>query len=180
MSEAATGSAVKDAPEKGRPTPAVRRRRLSRRAQQALLSAHIVMSVGLLGDAAGYLAVAIRTSTIEDAALIHDSVKTLNMFSLLFGIPLSFGALLSGLALGLTSRWGVFRYPWTTTKLALVLLVMLIGGFVIGPASSRLLNGRGDTTGWLIAAAAVDVAALTVATVLGVVKPGRPFRRTSR
>jgi hypothetical protein len=40
------------------------------------------------------------------------------MFSLVFGIPLSFGALLTGLALGLGTRWGVFTYPWVVGKLA--------------------------------------------------------------
>jgi hypothetical protein len=34
------------------------------------------------------------------------------MFSFVFGIPLSFATLITGVALGLTSSWGV-RYPWT-------------------------------------------------------------------
>ncbi len=67
--------------------------------------------MALLGDSAGFLAVAIRTSTLDDPALIHDSAKTLSMFSLVFGIPLSFGALLTGITLGLFTRWGVFKYP---------------------------------------------------------------------
>jgi Predicted integral membrane protein (DUF2269) len=158
--------------------PAVRRR-LPLGARHALLTAHIVMSVGLLGDSAGYLAVAIRASTIDDPALVHDAVKTLNMFSLVFGIPLSFGALLTGLALGLGTRWGVFKYPWVVAKLALV-SVLLVGGLVIAPASSQMLDGDADTTGRLIAAAGYDVTALTLATALGVFKPGRRFRRTAR
>ena len=145
--------------------------------RNALLTAHIVFSVGLLGDAAGFLAVAIRTSTLDDPALAHDSVKTLNMFSLVFGIPLSFAALLTGVVLGIGTRWGVFRYPWVTIKLALVITVLLVGAFVISPASSKMLDGQGDTTGRLIAAATYDVLALTAATSLGVFKPGRPFRR---
>lgn len=145
--------------------------------RHALLTAHIVVSVGLLGDSAGYLAVAIRTSTLDDPALVRDSLRTLNMFSLVFGIPLSFAALLTGIALGIGTRWGVFRYPWVTIKLALIVTVLLIGALVISPASSQMLDGEGDTTGRLIAAAAYDVVALTAATALGVFKPGRPFRR---
>lgn len=159
--------------------PAVRRR-LPLGARHALVTTHIVMSVGLLGDSAGYLAVAIRTSTIDDPALVHDAVKTLNMFSLVFGIPLSFGALLTGLALGLGTRWGVFKYPWVVAKLALIVSVLLVGGLVIAPASTQMLDGDADTTGRLIAAASYDVTALTLATALGVFKPGTPFRRTSR
>ena len=142
-----------------------------------MLTAHIVFSVGLLGDSAGYLAVAIRTSTLDDPVLVHDSLHTLNMFSVVLGIPLTIGALLTGLALGFGTRWGVFKYPWVTAKLVLVVSVLLVGAFVISPASEQMLDGDGDTTGRLIAAASYDVAALVLATVLSVFKPGKPFRR---
>ena len=133
----------------------------------------------MLGDAAGYLAVAVRTSTIDDPALVHDSAKTLNMFSLVFGIPLSFGALLTGLALGLGTRWGVFRYPWVVAKLALIVSVILVGAFVIGPAAANWSTAP-IPTGRLIAGAGYDVAALTIATSLSVFKPGRASRGDSR
>jgi Predicted integral membrane protein (DUF2269) len=159
--------------------PRPSRRRLSSRGLKALLTAHIVFSVALLGDSAGFLAVAIRTSTLDDPALIHDSAKTLSMFSLVFGIPLSFGALLTGIALGLFTRWGVFKYPWVTAKLLIIVSVMVVGGVVIGPALNDVLDGDADATNRLIAAAAYDVAVLTIATVLGVFKPGRRIRRRS-
>jgi hypothetical protein len=152
------------------------RRRFPLRLRHAVLTAHIVFSVALLGDSAGFLAVAIRTSTLDDPALVRDSVKTLNMFSLVFGIPLSFAALLTGIALGLGTRWGLFRYPWVVIKLGLIVVVLLVGGFVISPASAQMLDGDGDATGRLIAGAAIDVVALTAATALGVFKPGRAFR----
>ena len=150
--------------------------RLAPNARRALLTAHIAMSVGLLGDSAGYLAVAVRVSAVDDPAVAHGLVQTLNMFSLVFGIPLSFGALLTGLALGLGTKWGVFRYPWAMTKLGLIVTVLLVGTFVIGPASNQMLQGGGDTTPRLIAAAAYDVVVLTVAVALGVYKPGRRVR----
>ena len=87
-----------------------------------------MMSVGLLGDSAGFLAVAIRAARTDDPVLAIELVKVLNMFSLVFGIPLSVGAILSGLALGLGSKWGVFRYPWVAAKLALIVSVMIVGG----------------------------------------------------
>lgn len=174
-----TTTKLDSSPQAGDETRAgrVRQRRLSRLARNALLTGHIVFSVALLGDSAGYLAVAIRMSTIDDPVLVHDSIKTLNMFSLVFGIPLSFAALLTGIALGIGTTWGVFRYPWVVTKLVLIVTVLLVGAFVLGPASSQMLDGDGDTTGRLIAGATYDVVALTVATGLGVFKPGRPFRR---
>ena len=137
-----------------------------------------MMSVGLLGDSAGFLAVAIRAARTDDPVLAIELVKVLNMFSLVFGIPLSVGAILSGLALGLGSKWGVFRYPWVAAKLALIVSVMIVGGLAIGPAQDVMLAGSRDTSQQLIAAASYDVLALSLATGLSIFKPGRPFRRT--
>ena len=145
------------------------------RVRHAVLTAHIMMSVGLLGDSAGFLAVAIRAATTQDSAAVVEQIRVLRMFAFVFGIPLSFAALLSGIALGLGTRWGVFRYPWVVTKLALIVSVMAVGGLVINPALAIALAG-GDGTARLIAAAAYDVLALGLATGLSVFKPGAPFR----
>jgi hypothetical protein len=118
------------------------------------------MSVGLLGDSAGFLAIAIRAARTADPAAILEQIKVLVMFSVVFGIPLSFAALLTGLALGLGTRWGVFRYPWVTIKLALIISVMVVGGLIINPAQTMMLAGSGDATPQLIAAGAYDVIAL--------------------
>ncbi len=157
--------------------PAVRRWRLRRRSRNTLLTIHIIVSVGLLGDSAGFLAVAIRRSLSNDPALVESSHELLGMFALYFGIPLSILALLTGAALGVFTRWGVFRYPWVTAKLALNLSVILVGAIVLRPVMDD--DARvGDTA--LIAGAAYDIAVLTFAAALSVFKPGRPFRRVRR
>lgn len=147
---------------------------LGRRSRNALLTAHIVVSVGLLGDSAGFLAVAIRRAVSDDAALVESSHDILGMFALFFGIPLSFLALITGAALGIGTRWGVFRYPWVIAKLALIVSVIVVGATVLRPVleSDAKLN---DTA--LIIGASYDVAALSLATALAVFKPGRPLRR---
>jgi hypothetical protein len=146
---------------------------LPRGAERALLTFHIVVSVGLLGDSAGFLAVAIRGATTADPELARSSYELLSLFSVAFGIPLSFAALLSGLALGLGTKWGVLRYPWTVTKLLLIASVILAGALVIGPALNEAPGGSSGADTRLIAASAYDVLALALATGLGVYKPGR-------
>jgi hypothetical protein len=152
------------------------RRVLPHRLRQTLLTLHIIVSVGLLGDSAGFLAVAIRASQATDPESIVELVKVLKMFSVVFGIPLSVAALITGVALGLGTKWGVFRYPWVVAKLLLVVSVMVVGGVVIGPALTAMLAGGRDATAQLVAAGAYDVAALSLATVLSVFKPGGRFR----
>ena len=65
-------------------------------------------------------------------------------------------------------------------KLALIVVVLLVGSFIISPASAQMLDGDGDTTGRLIVGAVIDVVALTAATAFGVFKPGRAFRDSRR
>jgi uncharacterized membrane protein len=155
---------------RGRP-----RMTLSSSLRKVVLTLHIIVSVGLLGDSAGYLAVAIRGATATDPAIAAASFQMLRMFSFVFGIPLSFAALLTGLLLGFGTRWGVFRYPWVTTKLLLIVSIIAVGALVLNGGMNAMLTGRGGAEGQLIAGAAYDVVALTTATALGVFKPGKPW-----
>ena len=145
--------------------------------RRAVLTTHIVASVGLLGDVAAVLAVNIRAAGSADAEFAHSSYELLQMFSVLFGIPLSFAALITGITLGLGSKWGVLRHARVTAKLPLLLSVILVGALVIGPATNEMSHGGGDAEAVLIAAAAWDILALTGATVLSVYKPGRRRER---
>ncbi len=151
-----------------------RRRQLSRRWRNTVLSLHIAASVALLGDSAAFLAISIRARGLP-ADEAHASYEILNVLSLTFGIPLSFVALGTGIALGVGSRWGVLRHPWVIMKLVLLLSVLAVGGLVLSPAEEAARDGTGGSTG-LIAGATWDVAALATATALSVFKPGRPLR----
>ena len=150
--------------------PPAERFHLPRRAFLALLTAHIVCAVGLLGDSAGFLAVAIRRMGSHDAGFREATHELLAMFALVFGIPLSFLALLTGIALGLSTTWGVFRYPWVTAKLALIASVIIVGATLISPV---IRPGGEPNDAALVAGGAWDVLALLLAASLAVAKPGR-------
>jgi hypothetical protein len=150
--------------------------RLTPRVRRALLTTHILVSVGLFGDVAGFLAVAIRAAGTDDPEVARASYNILAMFSTIFGIPLSFAALLTGIGLGLGTKWGVLRYPWTTAKLVLLLTVILMGAFVLGPSVEQMRDGSGGVEGRILLGAIWDLAALGAATALSVFKPGRARR----
>ena len=114
--------------------------------------------------------------TSNDPAFVESSLDLLGTFALFFGIPLSFLALLSGLLLGLGTKWGVFRYPWVVFKLGLIVTVILVGAVVLRPL---LFGDELDQTA-LIAGSAYDVAALATATGLAVFKPGRRLRSSQK
>jgi len=148
-------------------------RRLSRPVRRAVLTAHIIASVGLLGDCAAVVALNVRAATTADPQLAASAYELLTMFGTLFGIPLSLTSLGTGLALGLGSKWGVLRHAWVAAKLLLVLSVILVGALVIGPRTAAMADGAGGSAGVLVAAGAYDVVALCLATWLSVYKPGR-------
>lgn len=162
--------------------PPDRRMTLSPKTRRVLLTAHVAASVGLLGDSAGFLAVALRGTTADDPATAQSSWEVLQMFSAVFGIPMSMTALLTGVMLGLGTKWGVVRYPWVTAKLLVILSVILVGALVLGPGVEALRDGDSGAETRVVVGAAYDVLALTLATGLSVFKPGRARagRRLSR
>lgn len=139
--------------------------RLPRPALLALITGHIVISVGLLGDSAGFLAVAIRRAMSDDVAFRAATREILAMFALYFGIPLSFLALLSGVTLAVSTRWGLFRYPWVIAKITLILSVIIVGTTLIRPV---IQPGAQPSDIALVAGGAWDVLALLCATALAV------------
>ena len=145
-------------------------------ARRAVLTLHIIAGVGLLGDVAAVLAVNVRAATTGDAGLAAASYELLAMFTVMFGIPLSFTALATGILLGLATPWGVLRYAWVTTKLVLLVGVILVGSLVLGPGTEAMRTGDGGAEARLIAGSAYDVVALTLATGLSVFKPRRRRR----
>lgn len=158
-------------------SPRATRRTLPRPARNAILTVHIITSVALLGDCAALLAVAIRAATTDDPAVAAALNEQLEIFGSVFGLPLSVAALVTGIALGMGTRWGVLRHPWVVIKLALILSVMVAGGAITGPAATELVDGTGEPYPQLIAGGLWDVVALSTATGLSVFKPGRARRR---
>lgn len=151
-------------------TPALR---LSPALRRSVLTVHIIASVGLLGDCAALVAINVRAATTSDPELAASAYELLTMFSVVFGIPLSFASLVTGVTLGLGSKWGVVRYGWVAAKLALIVSVIGVGAFVLGPATAAMAAGDGGYEAVLIGASAYDVLALMVATGLSVFKPRR-------
>jgi uncharacterized membrane protein len=155
-------------------------RHLRPKTRRALLSLHVMSSVGLLGASSALLFLGITATTTGDPELAHSAYRFMSMFGFVFGIPLSFSALITGVVLGLGSKWGVLRYPWVTIKLGLLVTTILSGALVIGRVSEQMADGTGGSETQLLAAASYNVVALVTATILSIYKPGRrrgPARR---
>ena len=151
----------------------VKRRRLAPGTRRALLVVHIVAGVALLGASASVVLLGVTGASTDDPELAEAAYRFASTSGLVFGIPLSFTALFSGLALALGGKWGLLRYPWVAIKLGLLIATILSGALVIGPGADHLMDNPTDGAALLIAGAVFNVAALVISTALSVYKPGR-------
>ena len=111
--------------------------------RKAILAVHVATSVALIGNTASVIVIAIRagTSDAADAQPLYQSGLEL---AFVLAIPLTFASLITGLALGLGTRWGLLRYYWVVTKLALLVAVILTGSLAVGPWLRHLADASGN------------------------------------
>jgi hypothetical protein len=126
---------------------------------------HVVCSVGWLGVLVASLALCLAASGTDPtrAAALTTAVATL---SDLFVLPATLLVLLTGVVLGMGTKWGLVRFYWVLGKLliALVLLVVANIGF------DETATGYG-----------LLILLTSLATVLSVLKPwGRVTWRRSK
>jgi hypothetical protein len=98
-------------------TPALRR---------FALTSHVVFSVGWLGAAAAYLALAIVGRTTQNAQIATSIYTVLKLIGWLAVVPCSLAAIVTGLVQSLGAEWGLFRHYWMVTKLALTAVATVI------------------------------------------------------
>jgi hypothetical protein len=104
------------------------------------LTAHVTFSVGWLGAAVAYLAVAIACLVSQDDQMVRSGYSTMELTGWFVIVPLSLAALLTGLVQSLGTEWGLFRYYWILVK-----CVLTVGALTIlllhMPAVSRRSGG---------------------------------------
>lgn len=157
-------------------TLAAPRFRLPIRTRRAITVLHVISSVAILGQVwvnAVLALIAIRTPGSARAA--YSFMQDLVFAS---AAPLSVLSLVSGVVLGLGTKWGVLRFRWVTAKLVLLVVTVLTGITIQGPLLERLIAAPSPTAQAAnLAATAMQFVLLSVATWLSVFKPGGRVRR---
>jgi len=162
-------------------------RRLAPRARKAILSVHVAASVALVGTTASVAIVALTAAGSDRAAEAHALYSALRTLVFGLAIPFSFTSLITGVALGLGTHWGVLRHGWVAAKLALQLAIILTGALAVQPWLDHLLEASASGTGaalgaprWeLPLAGAFNLALALTAVGLAVFKPRRRLQPSS-
>lgn len=144
--------------------------------RKLLLSVHVAASVGVLGADLSLLTLGIASVGGADPVTIYPAARLVGAGLV---APLALTALVTGLALGLLTQWGLFTYWWVTIKLAIVVILTGAVLFVLVPALGAAAETAVATRGispaerlpLLIAPAAASTL-LLVAVALAIFKPG--------
>jgi hypothetical protein len=144
--------------------------------RRALLTAHVVFSVGWLGAVAAFLALDIVALTAR-TDVSRGMYAAMNVVGLYVIVPASLLTVITGVVQGLATQWGLLRHWWVVTKLVLGVLAtaaLLIHQFTaVSTAAHHAAHGMDPRAlgVQLVADASVASALLLVSTILSVFKP---------
>ncbi|MFI5832645.1 hypothetical protein ACIA5A_03100 [Micromonospora sp. NPDC051300] len=147
-------------------------RRLSPAGRKALLTAHLVTSLGWLGADLTLLALGLAGLRGADPEVVYPAAALLVTW--LFA-PLSVAVWLVGTASALLTPWGLLRWRWVLVKFALTTVMLGLVLLLLTPRIRHLgvLAGAADAhlRVDLVVAPAVSTTLLLIATVLSTHKP---------
>lgn len=165
------------------------RRRLGGRTRKAVLVVHIASVGAWLGLDVAMAVVIFTAVSSDDTGTKALCFQVLQLFAVWPLFTAGLLCLASGLILGLGSRYGLVRYWWVATKLALNIMLTGLVPLALRPGLSGLSElGRELAAGHLATASVGDMiyppivspAALLVALVLAVFKPWGRIRANRR
>ena len=153
---------------------------MSPRLRRFALTTHVTTSVGWLGTAAAFQALAIAAVTSREP----DSVRALYLAMAIVGwyviVPFCVASVISGLVMSLGTPWGLFRHYWVLVKFLITLLAALVlFGFtqtlgslgVLAANPARSMSELRNLAQSPVLHSGGGMVALLVATVLAVYKP---------
>lgn len=174
------------------PTRAGQGEVLAARWRKMLLTLHIVVSVALIGADLSVITLGITGLISGAPELIRAGYIVMMLLVERVLLPLAISAVLTGILLGLGTRWGLLRYYWVLGKMALTLGALTALVFVLRPSVNRAAAAALQTPLADLAAAGIGRIGVAVtigptlallvmlaAVVLAVYKPWgqTPFRR---
>lgn len=153
--------------------------------RKALVAAHAVAAASWVGIAVTFIAMAVVAMSTNDIATTHTVYTLMATFDITLLPWANFATVLTGLALSITTKWGLVSYYWVAAKIVIAvgILVMAFGflhdkletvaeqaGILVETGGTAAqLSGATDVVLWGFTCAALG---LVVAVLLSLYKPG--------
>jgi hypothetical protein len=172
------------------PVPrAAARRPLPRRTRKAVLVLHIAAAGAWIGLDVVLAVLVVVAATTDDRQREATALQALELFATGPMLVTGLVCLVSGLVLGLGTKYGLVRYWWVAVKLVLnVVLVVLVATALRSGVQEAAEHGRALAAGEVGSIPVGDLkfppivspVALMLATTLSVYKPWGRIRRVTR
>ena len=99
---------------------------MKHRIRKLSLTSHIASSLGWLGAALAYIALAITAITTDEVEVVRSAYPGMEIIGWYVIVPLCLAALVTGVLHALGTEWGLFRHYWIAVKLLLVVLASVV------------------------------------------------------
>lgn len=155
---------------------------LGRHLRRTTLLLHVLCGVGWMGLDLGLMVLVVSGATTGDGAVAAAAYTTAHLVIPVVVPALAVGMLLSGVVLGLGTRYGLARWTWVLTKLAIGVLltalvfVALLPGVMgipddLAGTADQVRSAVGGSARDLVFPPFVSFTLLTVSMVLSIWKP---------
>lgn len=141
------------------------------------LAVHLSFSVGWLGTVVAYLALGVAAETSGNAGTVRGAWIAMELVGWYVIVPFAVASLVTGVAMALGTRWGLFRHYWVLfslvlTSLATVVLVLHMPTVTSMADTARAADSaRLATLGGDLGHPAIGLVVLIAVQVLNVYKP---------
>ena len=139
--------------------------RLGKVGHRVLLIAHVLSSVGWFGIAAMVAFLGIATAATD----LGSQAAPVLRLTLFVSVPVGLLAALTGIALSVTTRYGLVRYKWVVLKELITVAVIVTDLLVVRAGISQALTEGGPAD--ILFPSIAHTIMLALATVLSMVKP---------
>jgi hypothetical protein len=141
------------------------------------LFAHVVCSMGWIGVELSMLTLGLVGLLDSNPVVVRSCYVVAGIFGGLFYFPAAALTLVTGVVLGLGTKWGLVRYHWVALKLVINVALLAGGSLLVMPrfvaASEAATRNEpiGDTAIMLVSAMTAGLTLLLVATQVSIFKP---------
>lgn len=166
---------------------------LGRRPRRALVAAHAISAACWVGITLAVVAMAVVAMTTDDLDTTVVVYKLMSEFDISLLPWANFATTLTGIALGLTTKWGLIRYYWVAIKLVISIAILFSAFAYVENSLTAVIEraehlaATGGTVGELgvgtsvvLAGFGVPLLSLFAAMLLSLYKPGGKTRRGRR
>lgn len=139
---------------------------------KTVLAAHTLAAGAWFGLAVAIVAAVITAAAVPDPRSLYQLLAAAPSLTISLGLVV----VATGVVLGLGTAWGLARYWWVLTTVAIAAIVLVSDALVVGRAAAAAAR-TAQADARLYVSTSIHVLALGAAMVLSVLKPRRRIRR---